>query len=606
MPGIAGIYLNNNGEAKKYCNLMLHELDHQKNGSIDLHNDVDQGFCSGIIQHDFAPLKNQPFISKDLESCVLVDGEFYPAKDTNRICNDFVNYMSRQGFEGLNNISGIFSAVGFNKRKKQIRLVSDKFGLKPLYYSKIPSGFAFASEIKALLKVEGISKEINPQAFSDFFHFGFTFGIKTLFNNIHLLTPGTALIFDIESNSFAKEQYFKLESLFASNGEYDTDISLNDVADTFIQAVENRIDDVSQMGISLSGGLDSRAILAAMQDKANGISSYTLGLSGCHDEKLADQMSKIAGTDHTMLELGAEYLDDFKSMAQTLIYFSDGLYHPHESTEKLALDYFKKASFKYLFRGHGGEIAKASLAYPIQVDRSVKSITKMEGVLSFIGNSANLVSRDLEFKNLFRPEFLSSMNKGWNKSLHDTADDIDIDLAPEDLCIYFYIQEWVRRQVVSSLSIFRSRVEIRLPYLDEYFLSALLKMPVEQRYSGEVQKKIVENCMPKLTRISDSNTGAPLDASKFRLFLTDKFNSAMRRISLPGFRHYTEYEKWQRNQFKEGIEKIIFDERTLDRNIYNPDGLKNAFDNHMSGKKNYAHLLGTVSGLELWFRMFVD
>jgi len=364
--------------------------------------------------------------------------------------------------------------------------------------------------------------------------------------------------------------------------------------------------DHSRMGISLSGGLDSRAILAAMKSEAKGIRSYTLGLPGCHDEKLAEQMSRVAGTVHTMLALGPEYLGDFKTMAETLIYFSDGMYHPHESTEKLALDYFTKAGIHYLFRGHGGEIAKAGLAYPVQVDHTVQHLNGVESVLDYIGKKAGLVSKGLDMSSIFEPDFYRSLDNGWYQSLTDTAEDIQAALGPEDLCVYFYTREWVRRQVVASLAIFRSQLEIRLPYLDEHFLAMLLKLPVEQRFAGELHKKIVEKCMPALIKITDSNTGAPLDAGRFRLFVTDKFNAVMRRLSLPGFRHYTEYEKWQRNEFKDSMETIIFSEQTLDRNIYNRDGLKKAFDNHISGQHNHAHLLGSVAGLELWFRMFVD
>ena len=605
MPGIAGIYLED-GSVQSILEDMLAGLNHSKKSCMQLGCDSSNNFAYGFALHKFirschALPENK--ISKDV---FLFDGECYPIRDNDYLISETARCLNKKDLGGLKQIPGIFCAAGFDPSQKKIRLVNDKFGLKNIFYTKSSKGFAFASEIKALLKSPEISKKYDGQAFSDFYRFGFTLGSKTLFDNIHLLPPGSVLTYDMSKHEITIDNYFRLDSLFCENGTWDSRIDLNTVADSFVKGVQERMGDDTQKGISLSGGLDSRAILAAMQEKAGGIASYTLGLKGCHDEKLSDQMAKVSGTVHTMLELGVAYLGDFKTMAETLIYFSDGLYHPHESTEKLALDYFKDAGLAYVFRGHGGEIAKASLAYPIQVDANIRSVKGMDGVLEYIGDRANLVARELDISSIFKKSFHDEIKDGWKKSLEDTASGIEKDLAPEDVCIYFYIQEWIRRQVVSSLAIFRSQVEIRLPYLDEFFLEQLLKLPVEQRYTGEVQKKVVEMCMPKLTKIPDSNTGAPLDAGKLRLFVTDKFNSVMRRLSLPGFRHYTEYEKWQRKEFKESIEKIIFDEQTLDRAIYDPDGLKKAFNNHVSGKKNHAHLLGTVSGLELWFRMFVD
>ena len=112
--------------------------------------------------------------------------------------------------------------------------------------------------------------------------------------------------------------------------------------------------------------------------------------------------------------------------------------------------------------------------------------------------------------------------------------------------------------------------------------------------------------MPELIKISDSNTGAPLDAGPLRLFITDKFNSLMKRLSVKGFRHYTEFQKWHRDSFRENTRKIIFSEQTAARNLYDMDMLKSVFDLHISGAKDYGHLLGTIVGLELWFRIFVD
>ncbi|MBU4185740.1 MAG: hypothetical protein KKC23_06025, partial [Proteobacteria bacterium] len=152
----------------------------------------------------------------------------------------------------------------------------------------------------------------------------------------------------------------------------------------------------------------------------------------------------------------------------------------------------------------------------------------------------------------------------------------------------------------------RTQVEIRTPYVDEVYIKSLLSLPVSERNEGEIHFKLIKRCMPGLVKIPNSNTGAPLDAGLVRLFITDKFNSLMKRLSVKGFRHYTEFQKWHRKAFSESSQKIIFSEQTGDRNIYNVDYLKSVFDTHISGRKDYGHLLGTIVGLELWFRSFVD
>ena len=126
-----------------------------------------------------------------------------------------------------------------------------------------------------------------------------------------------------------------------------------------------------------------------------------------------------------------------------------------------------------------------------------------------------------------------------------------------------------------------------------------------QLCSGEVAV-MIKRFFPAMIKVVNSNTGASLDAGKTRLFLADKFNAVMKRLSLPGFRHYTEFQKWQREHFRASIEHIIFSQRTLERGLYRPEGLREVFDSHVSGSRNYAHLLGTIVGLELWYRNFID
>ena len=460
--------------------------------------------------------------------------------------------------------------------------------------------------MKALLKVPGVAKSYNMRALADLFHFGFVLGNKTLFSEIHLLPPASLLHFDGQRGSCAVQSYWALDSLFTPRGTSAGTLADQEIAAAFMTAVDRRYDVSEPIGISLSGGLDSRLILAALGERAQGMPSYTLGLQGCRDQVLTEKMARLVGTNHSFLELRAEDLGDFKSLAETLVSLSDGFYHPHEATEKKALEYFEKAPFRIVLRGHAGEVAKASLAYPLQVTSALDQMSSRQQVLGFILRSANLGIQGISPEKLFSPSMADLVKEGPAKTLEDTLSGLNVDLSPADTCLYCYIHEWVRRQVVASLAIFRTQTEIRLPFMDEDFLGTVLQLPLQKRYAGEVHKALVQIYKPELANIPDSNTGAPLTAGKMRLFFSDKINSVLKRISLPGYRHYTEYEDWQRNQFRASLENILFDPRTLDRGLYHPDALKTTFEEHVQGKRSCAKLLGTIAGIELYMRLCGD
>ncbi|WP_448874895.1 asparagine synthase-related protein [Desulfobulbus propionicus] len=599
MPGIAGFAnLESKEEMHKLLDTMLKRMTYREDYSVKQEVLVDNKVALG--KTDLGILRKPEYESnKNFTS--LFDGEVY---DKQVIAPGA--WIQEESYTTLRSLNGSYAFVCLDEVRNLLFLVSDKFGSRPLYYTIQSGSFAFASEVKALCELPGFNKEPDRQAFADCYHFGFVLGNKTLFVDTHLLPPASVLCFNLKTGTLDIEPYWHLVGLFTENGSLGGKVDIESVVASFGEAVDKRLGQIETVGVSLSGGLDSRAILAAMGQKAQGIHSYTLGLPGCQDEKLSAKLAQIAKTHHTFLEIGSEYLGDFLELAETLVCLSDGFYHPHESTEKRALDYFKTSPFRIALRGHGGEIAKASLAYPVQVNKQLETMHSFQQINQFIYQSANLGLHGFSTKTLFQKNMQEILEKGAWRSLEAAQTPACNKLSAVDQCVYFYIQQWIRRQVFASLAIFRTQQEVRLPYLDDNFLQKLLALPVSQRYSGEVHVQIVRRYFPDMIKVVNSNTGAPLDAGKMQLFMTEKFNAVLKRLSLPGYRHYTEFQKWQREHFRSSIERILFDQRTMERGLYRQQGLRDVFDSHVSGRGNFAHLLGTIVGLELWYRNFID
>ena len=604
MPGIVGFFLKNQ-EIDKTLLLedMIFSVCHRSDYKIFKYDEKQSPFGAALVALDAFNLGKQPAISSSKKCILFFDGELYNNYTSFSDAEYILDlYERKENLSFLIDLEGVFSFVLYDKLNNKLYLSSDKFGLKPLYYIRLSNGLLFASEVKALLRYPNISRKLDLEALAYLFHFGFALGNNTLFKDIKLLQSASILTYNLKNNNLNIKQYWDLVSLFTYKGEYKK-VTDEEIIYLFLDAVKKRLKNKEKLGISLSGGLDSRSILAALGKEAKDMPSYTLGLKGCQDERFSAQMAQIAGTKHVFLPITEEDLKDFISLARTLVFYSDGFYLPHELTEIIALNYFKKAPFKLLFRGHGGEIVKASLTYPVPANRQVFKIKDISILIDFVANFGNL--NKILKKNFFMSQSFLSIDivKSYLEKYFQEIFDI---LHPADVILYFFIFEYIRRQAVASLSIFRTQIEVRLPFMDEKFLSKVLELPVEKRYAGEIQYKIIKHAMPALIKVPNSNTGAPLDAGKLRLWFTDKLNSLLKKLSLPGFRHYTAFEKWQRKYFRKAIAQILFDKKTIDRGLYNPKALKNVFEQHVSGRRNYAHLLGTIVGLELYFRDFVD
>jgi asparagine synthase (glutamine-hydrolysing) len=607
MPGIFGFYMNNNSfDAEVLTEHMGRSMNLDGRQRADRYVDKGSGLALGRVSLGILNAVDQPVKSRDGQCLLVFHGELYGRNGASSDPEFVLERYLEDGDACVDNLNGIFHLAVLDLLNRKIKLFSDRFGLQPLYYFTSNKGILFGPEVKAVIQDREVSRKPDWQSFADFLHYGQILGDRTLFKDIRLLGPASILTYDMDTGNTTLDTYQTLPSLFIGAGASDPRSGMEETVSMLADAVQLRTSRKDILGLSLSGGLDSRGILAALNEKAKGLSTYTLGLAGCADEKLAEKMARLAGTHHEFILLDQSYITNFETMARDMIRLSDGMYHPHESTEMLALEYFKRAPFKILLRGHGGEIAKASLAYPVMATPRIRACRSASEVLDTIFEITNLVLKDIQPEKLFNEQFSEVMDQAPRQSLAESLGDVAENLTPADVCVYYYIREHIRRQVVASLDIFRTQIEIRMPYVDHLFIAKLLSLPLECRNEGEVHHELIRRCMPKLVKIPNSNTGAPLDAGPLRLFVTDKFNSLMKKLSVSGFRHYTEFQKWHRQGFKDSSEKIIFNERTADRGIYRMDYLKKIFKQHIAGERNCGHLLGTIVGLELWSREFAD
>ena len=178
MCGIAGYILKNNSVDRQTVAAMVESLSHRgPDGSgVFVKDNVALGHRRLAII-DTSPAANQPLFNEDGTVGVVFNGEIYNFQALRRELTDkghffatrsdtevIVHAWEEHGPECLRLFRGMFALAVFDLNKKNIFLARDRLGKKPLFYSLTNDCFAFASEIKALLQVPGLSREIDHQA----------------------------------------------------------------------------------------------------------------------------------------------------------------------------------------------------------------------------------------------------------------------------------------------------------------------------------------------------------------------------------------------------------------------------------------------------------
>lgn len=162
--------------------------------------------------------------------------------------------------------------------------------MRLLYWYHKGGVFAWGSEVKAILAAEGVDKELDPTSYDCFMDLGYLMGEHTWFEHIKLIKPATVIEYDLAADTVKQYHYWKWSEIKPSNLTFDE--AVDELGKRFIEAVRRRFDPSERIGISLSGGLDSRAIFAAVDHLYPDYKgyAYTFGIPGCDDITIAEQV----------------------------------------------------------------------------------------------------------------------------------------------------------------------------------------------------------------------------------------------------------------------------------------------------------------------------
>ena len=492
-------------------------------------------------------------------------------------------------------LKGAFCAVILDEARQQLVLINDLLGSYPMYWCQGPERFVFSSELRAVLRDPSISPALDPRAVADYIQFGFVFGDRTLAAAVRLLPSASVLTYSWKTGTCELQRYRRVADLFQPRDGVGPDW-LERLHSTFDAAVaRTQTTNGTPLGLSLSGGLDTRAVLSAVDTTTKPVSTYTLGVKGCADEVIAARLASIAGTNHRFFELDKRYLSGFLPNVTRMVSLTDGMYLSHGLTEMLALQFLADSDFKILLRGHCGEMAKATLAWPFHVDAAVEAMRGTDELIPYLLKRLDYVKHGAD--GLFTDDWAQAMEGGAERSLAESLDGLS--LSPADACSYLYLEEQHRHFTVGSLEIFRNVLEVRLPFADEAFLEELLSLPVSLRSDTAIHRSLIQ---PRFLRVRNSNTGAPAGAGPRVEFVLDKFNTLFKRLNLYGYRHYHDFDAWMKAELLSSVEAVLLDPATLARGMLRESTLRRLIAATRDGTADHGYLFQVLLILELWQR----
>ncbi len=309
MPGLFGVALSGGREstlslASSLEGSLRHHPDH-----IALPRHADGGFAAGLV------LRREGFAGGVWEAPggmrLWLDGEAFGEAGPLTVEETGERLARGETPEALD---GAFVAVIHEPALHRLRFITDPYGLKYLYL-RADAEPAWCGELSGFLRLPGPSPEMNAECLAQILRYGHPLGATTWFRGVEVLGPGVVATFDLRARTWSRRRYFRLEEIRPLPvSRKDWSRAVADVGALFRRAVERRAAVPGRMGLTLSGGLDSRALLAATASGSSPSSrlpneapaTVTFGIPGCADARLAARAAAVRGASHSFLPLGGE------------------------------------------------------------------------------------------------------------------------------------------------------------------------------------------------------------------------------------------------------------------------------------------------------------
>jgi len=253
---------------------------------------------------------HQPMSNEDGTIWVLLNGEIYNYSElrvelmsrghkfTTKSDTEAIVHLYEDCAEDcFSKLRGMFSIAIWDSRNRKLILARDRVGKKPLFYAADRGGIIFASELKALLSNESLSRGMDDQALSDYFSFGYIPAPKTIYRSVRKIMPGHYLV--ATASGVRETSYWDLS--FAKIEEHDESEWCEKLRHTLCEATRVRLMSDVPLGAFLSGGVDSSAVVAMMSHlMKRAVTTCSIGFEEkkYNESEYARKVSSIFSTDH--------------------------------------------------------------------------------------------------------------------------------------------------------------------------------------------------------------------------------------------------------------------------------------------------------------------
>jgi asparagine synthase (glutamine-hydrolysing) len=491
----------------------------------------------------------------------------------------------------LKNLNGRFQGLVADRARGMATLFNDRFGLQRLYFHEAHDAFYFSAEAKAILAVRPELRSVDSRGLGEFIACGCVLENRTLFRGIHALPPGSAWTFR-DGALLKKTAYFEPRE-WEEQEPLDAEAYYVQLRDAFVRSLPRYFNGGERIGVSLTGGLDTRIIMAWRKALPGSLPCYTFGsmYRENQDVRLARRVAEICGQPYQVITAGQECLARFPYYAERTLYLTDGCVDTSRSADLYSNEMARQIAPVRMVGTFGSEIIRGAVMF--------KPVTPLAAI--------------------FPPEILAQVSRAAETYRDQFGSNSKSAVALRQPATYQF----------GGLMLEQTQLTLRSPYLDNEFVRTVFRAPRVER-GEDVRLRLIRDGSPPLAQLrTDRGQGGSsrLAGAVSQAYLEFTFKAEyaydygmpqwvaqvdhifapfhLERLWL-GRHKLFHFRWWYRTILAKYVQEMLLDPRTLARPYLERKGVEAIVRGHLKGNRNYTTEIHRVLSLELVHRLFVD
>lgn len=605
MPGIVGMITKSPPEeAVSQFARMIRSLRHESFYAVGTWVEESLGVYVACVAHRGSFSDGMPLRSERGDVILVFSGEEFPEQGTAQRLRGQGHEFDVAGPSYLvhlyeedpwfpANLNGWFHGMVIDRRRGVAELFNDRYGMHRLYYHEGREAFHFAAEAKAILAVCPEAREIDPRGLGEFVACGCTLQDRSLFEGVHVLPAGARWTFGYGLR-VKKDSYFKPQE-WENQEPLEPESFYQEVREVFSQNLPRYFEGPERVGMSITGGLDTRMVMAWQKSGPETLPCYTFGgmLRECRDVEVGRKVAELSGQPFQVIPAGEEFLNRFPRYAERAVYLTDGCAGVSHAPDLYLNERARLIAPVRMTGLYGGEVL-----------RRVRTFNP-----------------EMPVPGLFHPDFLPYVREAG-----ETYGDV---FRGHPLSFAVFKQAPWHQQ--GALALERTQVTMRSPFLDNDLVRRVFRAP-ESALSGDaVSWRLIGDGNAALLQ-APTDRGLTGNGERFSAAISHAFLEFLFKaeyaydVGMPqwvaridhafspfhferlflGRHKIFHFRSWYRDALAGYVRQVLLDPRSLSRSYLERRMLEAIVRDHLKGTRNYTEEIHKVLTLELVHRLFLD